>query len=201
MVRVTFGVCGVSLKLLDLQYVAVGMEAEHEQPLVAVEVAEGDVGEEVAAQVGIDFGGEGYGAGAGAAELFDQNARFGPLACGTDDFASLELSAPRFIGAEGYDTRLFRRGLRLLFWLGWTCERVGDCLGDEGFEEDEVLDVFGDRPAIGIFVEMPLLGTQTCNLGEQTGLAGGESIEDKLAIFGIHEEIMALAGGAAGLRR
>ena len=47
------------------------MLAEEDEPLVAVEVAEGDVGEEVVAQMGLGFGGEVDGLGAGFAELGD----------------------------------------------------------------------------------------------------------------------------------
>ncbi len=65
------GVGGGGFDLFDLEGVAVGVLAEEDEPLVAVEVAEGDVGEEVVAQVGLGFGGEGDGLGAGFAELGD----------------------------------------------------------------------------------------------------------------------------------
>ena len=57
--------------LFDLEGVAIAVLAEEDEPLVAIEVAEGDVGEEVVAQVGLGVGGEGDGLGAGFAELGD----------------------------------------------------------------------------------------------------------------------------------
>ena len=69
---------------------AVAVLAEEDEPLVAVEVTEGDVGEEVVAQVGMGSLGEGDGLGADFAELGDYYGWVGPSAGGTDGFAGDE---------------------------------------------------------------------------------------------------------------
>jgi len=59
------GVSRVGHDLFDLQGVAFGVLAEDDEPLVAVEIAEGYVGEEVVAEWGFGCGREGFGLGAG----------------------------------------------------------------------------------------------------------------------------------------
>ena len=84
------GVGGGGFDLVDLERVAEGVLTEEDEPLVAVEVAEGDVGEEVVAELGLGVGGEGDGLSAGGAELGDPGGRVRSLSGGTDDLAGDE---------------------------------------------------------------------------------------------------------------
>jgi hypothetical protein len=149
---------GVSLDLLDLRGVASGVPGEDEQPLVAVEISEGDVGEEVIAERGLRFRREGDGLGSGIAEFLDHGWGGGPAASGSDDFAGVEFSVAGCRQAE--DERLFGGCLGFLLRFGRSFDHALNCGSDKCFEEDEVLQIFGDGPAVGGFAEVPLGGGQ-----------------------------------------
>ena len=51
-------ICRVGLDLLNLQRVSCSVLAEHGQPLIAIEIPEGNVGKEVIAKIGLRFLGE-----------------------------------------------------------------------------------------------------------------------------------------------
>ena len=70
-----------------------GVPREHDEPLVAVEVSERDVGEEVAAEVAINLLDEGDCFGASLEELADYFGRAGKAASWTSGFAGGEFGA------------------------------------------------------------------------------------------------------------
>ncbi len=57
----------MGFNFFDLVGVAGSVLGHDDQPLIAVEVAECDVGKEVAAKIGLGFGDEGQGLGSGSA--------------------------------------------------------------------------------------------------------------------------------------
>lgn len=116
-----------------------------DQPLVAVQVSEGYVGEEVVAERGLGFGGEVEGLGAGLAEFSDEVYGVGPAAGGEVHFAGFE-SGVAGLGEALYPGFL-GGGFGFLFGGGWGGESVGDYAGDEALEDDAVLDDFCDGPA------------------------------------------------------
>ena len=82
---------------------------------------------------------------------------------------------------------MFLRGRqRLLFglWLLGKGSRY-DAL-EEVFEDDNVLEDLCDGPAIRGFAEVPLVRRQAGDEGQHAGFAGGELVEDELALVGMH---------------
>jgi len=168
---------GVRFDFGDLKGVAIGVGAENDQPLAAIEIAEDDVREEVAAKIGVGPGGECAGSGTGFAEFVDQFGGTGPAASGDGSFACLELRVPGFGQSQGQG--IFG-GCGFLFgpWRGR--QRLLNLLPDEVFEYDEMFEDFGDRPAVRRFAEAPLVRGQVADQFEQARFACGESFEDDL---------------------
>ena len=163
------GIRWVRFDLLDLQCVAGGVLAEKHEPLVAVEIAEGDVREEMIAEVGLGFGGKGEGVGAGLAQLGDELSGVGPPAGWEVYFARFEFDVAGIREAE--DEGFLGGGMHLLFGLGWSCEFLRDDAGDEVLEEDEVLYVLGDGPALWSFAEVPLSWGEAGDNFEKAGFS------------------------------
>ena len=143
--------------------------SEKHEPLVAVEVAEGDVREEMIAKVGLGFDGEDKGTCTGLAQLGDEFGGVGPPTGWEVYWAGVEFDVAGVGEAE--DEGFPGGGMYLLFGLGWSCELLRDDASDEVLEEDEVLDVFGDGPALGGFVEVPLSGGEAVDDFEKAGFA------------------------------
>ena len=128
--------------------------AEDDEPLVAVEISKGDVGEEVLAERGLRLHREGDGLSAGALELGDYVVGTGEFAGGADYFAGGEFGVAGV--GEAKDEVFFFGGFEGFLGLGRSFKGVLDGTADEGFEEDEVFEIFGNGPASGGFAEVPL---------------------------------------------
>ncbi len=109
----------------------------------------------------------------------------GPSAGGADGFAGDEFCRAAGAG-DGEDVGLVFGGGGLFFGFGGGLQGFGDGLVHEAFEDDEVLEVFGDGPAVGALVEVPLLGGEAVDEGQDEGFAGLELIDDELAFVGLH---------------
>ena len=147
------------------------MLAEKYEPLVAVEIAEGDMREEMIAEVGLGFGSKDDGACTSLAQFDDEFGGVGPPAGGEVDCAGVEFDVAGVAEAE-YEGFL-GGGIHLLFGLRWSCELLRDDANDEVLEEDEVFDVFGDGPAVGGLAEVPLGQGEAIDEFEEAGFTGG----------------------------
>jgi hypothetical protein len=143
------------------------MLAEEHEPLVAIEIAEGYVREEMIAEVNLGFSSEDEGVRTGLAELSDEFGGVGPPAGWEVYCAGVEFDVTGVGEAE--DERLFGGGMNLLFGLRWSGQLLRDDDGDEVLEEYEVLDIFGDGPTLGSFAEVPLSWGEAVNEFEETG--------------------------------
>jgi len=174
----------VGFDLFDLQCVAGTVLGQDDQPLIAVEVAERDMSEEVAAEVAVNLLDEDDGFRARLAELGDCFGWVGEPAGWTGDFAGVE-----FCSAVGCDLE----NVMFLCWGEWLFFRLrvfGQGLYDDALEEvlkdNDVFKDFSDGPAVGGFAEVPLWRGEAGDEGEQTGFAGREFVQDKLALVGMH---------------
>jgi len=145
------------------------MVAEKHEPLIAVEIAEGYVREEMIAEVGLGLGGEDESARTNTAQLGDEFGGVGPPAGWEVYFPRFEFDIAGVCEAE--DEGFFGSGMHLLFRLGRSCELLRDDASYEVLKEDEVLDVFGDGPSLRSFAEVPLRRGEAVDDSEKPGFA------------------------------
>ena len=142
------GVGGGGFDLFDLEGVAVAVLAEEDEPLVAIEVAEGDVGEEVVAQVGFGLLGEGYGLGADLRNSATITAGSGHRPEGRTASRAMSFAESR-VPAMARTWGSFSAAPSFFSGSAGHCRHLVMASAHEVLEDDEVFDVFGDGPAVG----------------------------------------------------
>ena len=160
------------------------MLAEQKKPLIAIEIAPGDVGEKVVAEIGLGLRGEDECALAGKAELVEKNGGIGPAAGGTGEFPGVELDVTG-VGKTEHQ-RLFGGNDLSLFGLCGAFQMVVDGAKDETLEENEVLQVFCDGPTVGRLAKVPLIRGEAGCKRNKAGVAGDKFFEEKSAFLWGH---------------
>ena len=160
------------------------MLAKQEEPLITIEIAPGDVREEVCVKIGFGCSEEGDGALARETELEKQFHGIGPAAGRKICLTRNEWDVTGRCQTE--NERLFGRHKFLLFRFGGTFETSGNRAQYEAFEQNKMFDVFRDRPTIAGFAKVPLLRGETEGKYNETRVAGVEWIEDESAFRLVH---------------
>ena len=178
------GVVGVLLDFLNLKGVAVAVVAHGEEPLVAVEVAEGDVGPAAAAEVGDGVGDELDGAVAGGLILGEEFGGVRPAAGGADGFGGLD--AVGAVGDALADGGVLAFGESAFGGVGGAFELLVDGGEDAGFDGGDVFETVGDGPAAGGGAEVPLGVGEAGDEGEEAVVGGAELVEEGVAFGEVH---------------
>jgi hypothetical protein len=123
------------------------MQSQEEQPLVAIQVAQEGMLEEVASQVGLGFRCEHDAALARGLELFQELLEIRPAILRVNHFRSHHTSVAR--RDSFHDNRIFSPNVGLLsVWLGRRIERPLQRLEHKIFDENNVFDAACYRPTV-----------------------------------------------------
>ncbi len=136
------------------------------------------------AKVGLRFRDVRDGPRPGLAQFRDEFGRIDPSPRRKCGFPRLEFGVSGIRHAKS--KMLFRLGLRLLFGLRRPFQSFRYCSCDEVLEHDDVLDIFGNGPSLGVLPEVPLFRSQTIDQFQQPRFTGSQMIQDKLPLVRFH---------------
>src|ERR1700733_11200431 len=132
---------------------ALAVQTQHEQPLIAVEVPEGRVRYGITSQIALGSGHKLRRARPRLLEFREQLSRVRPLPNGSHRFRSLPAGSP--IGNHLCDNTILFEG-RVFRRFRWTFELLSDQAEDAAFDAHDMLQALRDRPSPFRRLETPL---------------------------------------------
>jgi hypothetical protein len=166
---------------LDTVTVAVG--CDQDEPLIEVEVAECWMLEEVAAQIGLGADGKILRQPTCGFE-FRRKLPVRPAACGNEDFRRLETNHAGHCVRE-HCVVLALQGA-VPGRIGLVLQSVLNTIEHPCFDGDNVLDTFGDSPAVGRGAVVPLFTREALRHAQQALARFRQMVQCEFAFSGSH---------------